>query len=146
MRDPLRRLPTPLRLWAALALCVAPMGLVWSTHVTTGITLYGDCGAGGGPYCTPDQYLPGSVNGTLVSQSPIRVFLALAIAVFAVCALRPRTSATRTAARLACAGLVVAVAIAAGNGASAVVLCLIGALLLVGPLVASRTPSAGVLA
>jgi len=109
MRDPLRRLPTGLRLWAALALCVAPARI-------------------------------------LVSQSPIRVFLALAIAVFAVCALRPRTSATRTAARVACAGLVAAVAIAAANGASAAVLCLIGALLLVGPLVGSRTPSAGVLA
>jgi hypothetical protein len=118
-RDPLRRVPTRVRLWIASAWCAAPLGLAWPA---------------------------GSGHSVPVSQAPVRVFLALAIAVFAFCALRPRTAAALAAARVGCAALVVALALAAGHGAAPVVLCLAVAVVLTAPLVATRAPSAGVLA
>lgn len=145
-RDPLRRLPTPARLWAAAGLAVLPLGFVWSFAVTPGITLYGDCGYSEGPYCTPDTYLPGSGHVTMVSQAPIRFFLVAAAVAFAACAVGVRTAAKRSVARVGCLCVVAATALAAANGSSRTVLCLLGALALVAPLVVPRGRARPVLA
>ena len=101
--------------------------------------LYGDCSYTDDYYCVPDQYLPGSTRLSFVSQAPIRVFLVAAAIAFVVCAARTRTVATRAVARLGCAAVAGAVALAAGHGAVRVLACLLGAIVLVGPLVLARS-------
>lgn len=132
-RDPLQRIPTATRLWLAVLLSLAPMGLIWQTNVTPGTTLVGDCGYSDGPYCTPDQYLPGSVSSTAVAQSPIRVFLVAAVLLLAVCAAQPRTDVTRRLARIATSALALAALLAASHGASRPLVCVLVALALAGP-------------
>jgi hypothetical protein len=131
--DPLRRIPTSARLWLAAVLCLAPMGLIWSTSVTPGTTLFGDCGYSDGPYCTPDQYLPGSASTTTVAQSPIRVFLVVAVLLLAVCAATPRTERTRRLARVATGALALAALLSASHGASRPLVCVLAALALAAP-------------
>jgi hypothetical protein len=133
--DPLRGLPTPLRLWAAAFLCVLPLGFLWSGEVTPGVVLFGDCSYTEGYYCVPDQYLPGSAKYSFVSQAPIRVFLIAAAIAFVVCAARARTVSTRAVARLGCAAVAGAIVLAAGHGSVQVLACVLGAFVLVGPLV-----------
>lgn len=147
LRDPLRALPTPLRLWAAAVLCLVPMGFAWSGHVTAGIYLYGDCSYTDNYYCVPDQYVPGSTRLSFVSQAPIRVFLVAAAVAFVISAARTRTLATRALARLGCGALAAGAALALAQGAVRVLVCLLVALALVAPLVLARSgPRPGVLA
>jgi hypothetical protein len=76
-----------------------------------------------------------STDQTRVSQAPIRVFLVAAAIAFAVCAVGVRTEAKRALARTGCACASAGAALAAANEAPRVLLCLIGALVLVAPLV-----------
>ena len=145
MTDPLRRLPTRIRLWLAVLLCLTPMGLVWQTTVTPGTTLYGDCGYSSGPYCVPDTYLPGSANSTTVAQSPIRIFLVVAVVLLAACAATARTQATQRLARIATGALAVAAVLAAAHGSSRTLLSVLIALALAAP-PAWRSPRPGLLA
>ena len=124
---------TTLRLWTAALLCVLPLGFAWSGGVTPGTVSYGDCTYSDNEYCVPDQYVPGSGYHTLVSQAPIRVFLVVAALIFVACGTRARTHLTRRMARLGCAAIVLAAALAAAHGAPRIVMCLIGALALVLP-------------
>jgi hypothetical protein len=116
-----------------------PLGFLWSGDVTPGFVLYGDCSYTDNYYCVPDQFVPGSTRLSFVSQAPIRVFLVAAALAFVVCAGQARTVATRAVARVGCAAVVGAIALAAGQGAVRVLACLLGALALVGPLVAVRS-------
>jgi hypothetical protein len=100
-----------MRLWAAVLLCIAPLGLVWSTR---------------------------GVDSRLVSQSPVRLFLVVAALVLAFCAGRPRTDRTRTLARAAVGALAIAAAFAAAAGASQVLVCVLAALATVVPAVTGR--------
>jgi hypothetical protein len=150
-RDPLARLPTALRLWAAAALCVVPLGLSWSFSsgfLTPGYYLYGDCGYRSDAYCTPDQYVPGSYlpgHSTIVSQSPLRVFLILAAAALVFTATRVRTDATRRVARVGTGAMATGAVLAAGNGAPVVLICLVGALVLAAPPAWNKPAARGVL-
>jgi hypothetical protein len=150
-RDPLTRLPTGLRLWAATALCVLPLGLSWSFStgfLTSGYYLAGDCGYSDYTYCTPDQYVPGTFlpgHSTLVSQSPLRVFLVLAAAALVFTATRVRTEATRRVVRVGTGAIGVAAVLAAGNGASIVLICLLAALAMAAPPAWNRPADRGVL-
>ena len=126
---------TPARLLFAAALCVLPLGFVWSGGVTSGYVLYGDCSYTSDYYCVPDYYVPGTPYHSLVSQAPIRVFLVLAAVAFVVCASHVRTEATRRLGRAGCASAAIAAALAAGNGSTRILLCLVAALALVVPLV-----------
>lgn len=134
---------TSLRLWAAAFLCVLPLGFVWSGGVTSGYVLYGDCNYTDNYYCVPDQYVPGTAYHSLVSQAPIRVFLVAAAAAFVICAARTRTAATLRVAHAGCASLVVAAALAAGQGAARVLICVVAALVLVAPRVLAKRPLPG---
>ena len=134
---------TPARLLFAAALCVLPLGFVWSGGVTSGYVVFGDCSYSENYYCVPDYYVPGTPYRSLVSEAPIRVFLVLAAAAFVVCASHVRTEATKTVARVGCLSAAVAAALAAGNGSTRVLLCLIGALVLVVPLVSARRSVSG---
>jgi hypothetical protein len=134
---------TPARLLFAAALCVLPLGFVWSGGVTSGYILYGDCSYTSDYYCVPDYYVAGTPYHSLVSEAPIRVFLVFAAAAFVVCAGHVRTEATRRVARAGCVSAAIAAALAAGNGSTRILLCLVGALALVVPLVAARRSESG---
>ncbi|MDT4950239.1 MAG: hypothetical protein QOJ37_2834 [Pseudonocardiales bacterium] len=119
--DPLARLSTELRLAAAAVLCIAPMGLLWSVSTRPG-------------------------HNTLVSQSPLRVFLLFAAATLAFVAIRVRTAATRRIARAGTVSIGIAAVLAAANGRSLVLVCLLAAAALtVGPVWArpARTGASG---
>jgi hypothetical protein len=143
-----RGLPTVHRLWAAAALCVAPLGLPWSVTAGfsgAGTTVYGSCDGSG--YCTPDFYVPGYfVPGThtLVAQSPVRVFLVFAAVALVWVATRRRTARTLRVARLAIGAVLLAAVLAAANSVVVVLVCALGALGLVGPLVRPRRAPARV--
>lgn len=137
---------TRTRLTAAAALCLLPLGLVWSGGVTSGYVLYGDCSYTDNDYCVPDQYVPGTPYHSLASQAPIRVFLVAAAIGFVLCATRVRTESTRRVARLACLATAAGAVLAAANGSSRSLLCLVAALALAVPPVAGRWPRRGVLA
>jgi len=133
--DRLGRMPTELRLWAAAALCLLPLGLTWSTEAGTstfGLTRAGTCSyAGPAAFCTIGPYVPGShVTG---AGSPARVFLVFAAAVLVWAATRPRTPRTRRWARLAVVGVAVALLLALSQRAVTASLCLASALLLAAP-------------
>lgn len=134
---------TPARLLFAAALCVLPLGFVWSGGVTAGYVLYGDCSYSEDYYCVPDYYVPGTPYHSLVSEAPIRVFLVFAAVAFLVCAGHVRTEATRRLARAGCASAAIAAAMAAGNGSTRVLLCLVAALVLVVPLTGARRSNSG---
>jgi hypothetical protein len=137
---------TPARLLFAAALCVLPLGFVWTGGVTSGYVVFGDCSYSENYYCVPDYYVPGTPYHSLVSQAPIRVFLVLAAVAFVVCASHVRTEATRRLARAGCVSAAIAAALAAGNGSTRILLCLVGALALVAPLVWNHRAIPGVLA
>lgn len=123
------------RLWAAAALCLLPLGFVWSGGVTSGYVLFGNCSYSADYYCVPDQYVPGTAYHSLVSQAPIRVFLVAAALGFVLCATRVRTPALLRVARCAWLSTAAAVLLAAGHGSARIVVCLVAALVLVGPAV-----------
>jgi hypothetical protein len=137
---------TRTRLWAAAALCLLPLGFVWSGGVTSGYVLFGDCDYTENSYCVPDQYVPGTPYHSLVLQAPIRVFLVAAAVGFLLCATRRRTLLTRRVARVACASTAVAALLAAGNGSPRILVCLVAALALVAPVVTPEGVRPGVLA
>lgn len=130
-------LPTGVRIWAAAALCVLPLGTTWSIQAGMFLPtppLPGSCDPDG--FCTPDiptagVLVPGS--NELVSQSPLRVMLIFAAAALLYVATRVRTDRTRTVARLACGSLALAAALAAAHAATTALLCAISALALVAP-------------
>jgi hypothetical protein len=113
------RLPTGLRLWAAAALCILPLGLASSTS-TADRYLSG-------------RYLPG--QHVLGAQAPARVFLVFAAAVLVFAAIRVRTAVTRRLVRAATAGLAIVAALDLSEHATTALLCAAGALALVAPLV-----------
>lgn len=140
------RLPTlgtPGRLLVAAALCIVPMGLVWSTSVTPGFITPGmvgpsSCDADG--YCAPGIYTPGVYVAGIsilehVSQAPVRLFLVVAAVVFVVAAVRVRTPATRRLVRIATVLLGIAAVLALGQRAVVPLGCVVLALALVVPLV-----------
>jgi hypothetical protein len=134
-------LPTPLRLWFGAALCVLPIGLVWSTtpgFVTLGTTLYGDCSYSVETYCVSDTYIPGTYlpgHHVLGAQTSARVFLVLAAALLVFAATRLRTEFTKRLVRVATAAMAIAVVLALSNRAILTSVCLAIGLGLVGPLV-----------
>jgi hypothetical protein len=139
-RDPLARPPTHLRLWAAAALAVVPLGLTWTQSAgtfTLGTTIYGDCGYAGDDYvCNPDVYVPGTYfpgSHVLGAGSPARVFLVFAAVVLAWAAARPRTPRSRRWVRLATIAAAFALALALGARAVPTAVCLTAALALAGP-------------
>jgi hypothetical protein len=133
-------LSTPVRLWVAAALCLVPLGLVWSrtaSQFTIGYTIYGTCSyAEPGTYCTEDAYVPGtftpgsSLHGFSTSA---RVFLVFAAVVLAWVASQPRTSDTRRWARLAVIGIIIALVLSVSARSTASIACLLAALGLAGP-------------
>ncbi len=145
--DPLGRLPTWLRLWAAAALCVLPLGLLWPARpgpLSLGYTLYGDCNYTANEYCTPAAFVPGSYlpgHAVLAAQAPARVFLVFAAVVVAHAGSRVRTAATRRFVRAATAALGIVAALALADHAILPLVCVLLALALVAPLV-WRAPSA----
>ncbi|GAB2485001.1 hypothetical protein [Jatrophihabitans fulvus] len=144
MRRTIPGLSVPARLSAAAALCVVPLGLVWTKvegFVTNGYFGPGYCDYDG--YCQPGVYtagvyVPGST--ATVAQSPARVFLVAAAVLLVVVATRSRTAATLRLARLATASVVLAAVLAASHRATLTLACTVGALALVGPLVLPRIP------
>jgi hypothetical protein len=140
-RDPLSRLPTVLRLQAAAALCVLPLGLVWPSSarsLTFGTTLPGHCG-GGFDFCTPGapgSYLPG--QHILGVQAPARVFLMFAAAVLVLAATRTRTPFTKRLVRAATGTLGIAATLAVAYHAVPTLVCVVAAMALVTPLVWRR--------
>lgn len=139
-------MPARTRLWAAAALCVLPLGFVWSGGVTSGYVRFGDCDYSDSYYCVPDEYVPGTPYHSLVFQAPIRVFLVGAALGFVLCATRVRTELTRRIGRLACLATAAAGVLAAAHGSSRLLLCAVAALVLVVPLVAGSRGRPGVLA
>lgn len=134
---PGRGLPTTVRIWAAAVLCLLPLGTTWSMQpgLFLPTAIPGTCDPDTGS-CTPDLptggiLVPGSTQ--LVSQSPARVVLIFAAAALCFVGTRMRTPRTRTVARLACAALALAAALAAGHAATTTVLCALAALALVAP-------------
>ncbi|MDT4940850.1 MAG: hypothetical protein QOJ34_939 [Pseudonocardiales bacterium] len=138
-------LSTRVRLALAAALCVLPLGLVWSTSagfLTSGYVIYGDCGYTADEYCTTDSYVPGYYlpgSRVLGADASARVFLVFAALVLGYIAVRTRTAATRRLARAATVSAGIALALAVSQRATLTIACLAGALLLVVPLV-WRTP------
>jgi hypothetical protein len=137
--DPLRRLPTTARLWAAAVLCALPLGLTWTTRTssTFGYTIYGTCGYDSDIYgaCTPDTYIPGTFSAEHVTgaASPARLFLVFAALALGWVATRPRTARTRRIARLATGAALFALVLALAARAVPAVLCLAAALALAAP-------------
>lgn len=122
------------RLWAAVALCIVALGLVWSTspgNLTPGHVGPNYCDSDG--YCTPGSYTPGGyVPGRteFVSQSPIRIFLIAAALALVYVATRTGASAHRfTRAAIGCLG--VAGVLAAAHRATLPLVCVAVALALV---------------
>jgi len=140
--------PTGLRLWAAAGLSLLPLGMVWTVTPglqTAGTTILGGCDADG--FCTPDVYTPGIFlpgGVATAAQAPIRVFLVGAFVALAVAAARRRTPLTRRIARAGTACLLIAALLAAGDGASRPLLCVLAALLLAAPPAWRSRPSTGV--
>jgi len=140
--------PTTVRLWAAAGLSLLPLGMVWTVTPglqTAGTTIFGGCDSDG--FCTPDVYTPGIyLPGGVVTaaQAPIRVFLVGAFVALAVAAARRRTPLTRRIARAGTACLLIAALLAAGDGASRPLLCVLAALLLAAPPAWRSRPSTGV--
>lgn len=143
--DVVRGLTTSVRLGLAAALCVLPLGLVWSTTaglLTPGIILSGNCGYVDYEYCTPDQYLPGSYipgDHLLGADVSARLFLVFAAVALGYAAVRTRTAATKRLVRAATVATGIALALATAQRAMLSVVCLVGALALVVPL-AWRSP------
>lgn len=140
----MRGLSTSARLALAAALTVLPLGLVWSStsgFLTTGIYLTGNCGYVDYVYCTPDSYIPGSYipgGHVLGAQASARVFLVFAALVLGFAARRTRTEASKRLVRVATGALGIALALAVSQRAPLAIACLIGALVLVVPLVWPR--------
>lgn len=141
-RDPLASLPSPARLWAGCALCVLPLGLVWSIS-PGGLTL----GAFAGCSWTPSGLVCQVVTGPMSqqptravfgAQASARVLLVFAALVLAYAATRPRTDYTKRLVRAATVAMAVTVALAVPARAVPAVLCQLGALALVAPLVWRR--------
>lgn len=134
-------LPTKARLAVSAALCVLPLGLVWSTSagfLTTGFVIYGDCGYSVEEYCTTDTYVPGAyIPGSHIvgAQATARVFLVLAAFALAFAATRIRTPATKRLVRGATGAIGIALALALAQRAVSTVACLAFALVLTVPLV-----------
>lgn len=132
-----------MRLLLAAALCVLPLGFVWSGGVSSGYVLFGSCSYTEDYYCVPDYYVAGTPYHSLVSEAPIRVFLVFAAVAFLVCAGHVRTEATKRLARAGCLSAAIAAVLAAGNGSTRILVCLIGALVLVAPRVWARPGRSG---
>lgn len=136
------RLSTGLRLWAAVGLCIVPMGLLWSFSpgfLGAGTTIYGYCSDS---FCSPDIYVPGYYlpgQTTIGYQSPIRVFLLFAAAALVFAATRVRTPHTRRVARAGTVSLAIAALLSAAHGASLTLVCLLAALILTVPQVWAGT-------
>jgi len=143
-------LSTRARLAVGAALCVLPLGLVWSTSpgfLTSGFLIYGDCGYSVEEYCTTDSYLPGAyIPGSHIvgAQATVRVFLVFAALVLAYAAARTRTPATKRLVRAATGAIGVALALALSQRAVLTVACLAVALGLVVPLVWRSRPDRSV--
>ena len=143
------RLSTRSRLAVSAALCVLPLGLVWSTSpgfLTSGFVIYGDCGYSAEEYCTTDSYIPGAyIPGSHIvgAQATARVFLVFAALVLACAAARTRTPATKRLVRAATGAIGIALALALSQRAVLTLACLAIALGMVGPLV-WRRPEPGV--
>jgi hypothetical protein len=139
---------TQVRLAIGAALCVLPLGLVWSTSPgfrTAGYVIYGDCGYSIEQVCTSDTYVPGSYfpgSHIVGAQASARVFLVVAAVGLAYAASRTRTPATRRLARAATGAIGVALALALAQRAVLTVACLAVTLVLVVPLVL-RSPRTG---
>jgi hypothetical protein len=140
-------LPTRVRLAVSAALCVLPLGLVWSTSpgfLTAGYVIYGDCAYSVEEVCTTDTYIPGGyLPGSHIvgAQATARVFLVLAALVLAYAAARTRTPTTKRLVRAATGAIGIALALALSQRAVLTLACLAIALALVVPLV-WRTPRA----
>lgn len=136
-----RGLPTNVRLAAGAALCLLPLGLVWSASpgfVSFGFISYGDCGYSVDEVCTPDTYVPGGYfpgSHLVGAQATARVFLVLAAIVLAYAATRIRTPATKRLVRVATGAIGIALALALSQRAVSTVACLAFALVLTAPLV-----------
>jgi hypothetical protein len=136
-----RGLPTNVRLAVGGALCLLPLGLVWSASsgfVSFGYVIYGDCAYSVDEVCTPDTYVPGAyLPGSHVvgAQATARVFLVLAALVLGFAASRIRTPATKRLVRVATGAIGAALALAVAERAVSAVVCLVFALGLVAPLV-----------
>lgn len=147
---PVRGLPTNVRLAAGAALCVLPLGLIWSTSygfISYGYVLYGDCAYSVGEVCTPDTYVPGTYfpgSHVVGAQAPARVFLVLAACVLVFAATRLRTPATKRLVRVATGAIGIALALAVAARAVSTTACLALALALVAPLVWRTPPNPGV--
>jgi hypothetical protein len=134
-------LSTRLRLALAAALCVLPLGLVWSTSpgfLTAGYIIYGDCSYSVETYCTNDAYVPGYyVPGSRIlgADASARVFLVFAAVVLGLAALRTRTEALKRVVRAATVAAGIAFVLAVSQRATLTIACLAGALGLVVPLV-----------
>jgi hypothetical protein len=140
-----RGLTTRVRLALAAALCVLPLGLVWSASagfLTSGYIIYGDCSYSVETYCTNDYYVPGYYlpgSRVLGADVPARVFLVFAAVVLGLAAIRARTELTRRLVRAATVATGIALVVAVSQRATLPIACLAGALALVAPLV-WRTP------
>lgn len=138
---PMRGLPTNVRLAAGAALCVLPLGLVWSTSYgffSYGYVLYGDCAYSSDTVCTPDTYVPGAYlpgSDVVGAQATARVFLVFAACVLVFAATRLRTAATKRLVRAATGSIGIALALAVAQRAVSPTACLAFALGLVAPLV-----------
>jgi hypothetical protein len=149
--DPLSRLPTTWRLWAAAALCLVPLGLRWretSGMLSSPYIYYGDCAYSDNYYCTPDQFVPGTYSPGFALHgfsSPARVFLVFALIVLALVAARTRTDATRRLARAATVAIGIAVVLALAGRSVPMLICTVLALVLTVPVVWVR-PGARILA
>jgi hypothetical protein len=136
-----RGLPTRARLAVGAALCLLPLGLVWSTSagfLTAGYVIYGDCAYSVDEVCTPDYYVPGSyIPGSHITgaQATARVFLIFAALVLAYAASRTRTPTTKRLVRAATGAIGIALALALSQRAVLTLACLSFALVLVAPLV-----------
>lgn len=145
VRDPLHRVLTTARLWAAAVLCLVTLGVRWSVtngFLTSGYAYFGDCGYSDAEYCTPDQFVPGSyVPGSQLHgySMAARVFVVVAVLVLAAVAVRVRTDATRRLARLATVAVGAAALLAAADRATVALSCLLLALVLTVPVVWARS-------
>jgi hypothetical protein len=143
-------LSTRVRLAVGAALCVLPLGLVWSTSagfLTAGYVIYGDCGYSVEEYCTTDAYVPGVyLPGSHVTgaQATARVFLVFAALVLAYAAARARTPATKRLVRAATGAIGIALALALSQRAVLTLACLGLALVLTVPLVWNTARKPGV--
>lgn len=132
----LRRLGAPSRglLLLAAAFTVLPLGFVWSVNSginTTGYYLPGYCYMTE-DYCDPDTYIPGiHVPGklSLVSESPIRVFVVAAAVMLVIAATTANRALRRRWARFAVVMLGAAIALSLARTILVVVVLLIAAAL-----------------